>query len=382
MTCQVLLPDKDPHSTPLLSPNSKYGIIVTVKEREIDDHFKAEASLLRKACKNHLAVVLKLICYARHMDAGICPGDLKIPAKKQLRSENITGSDSETWKSLLAAEITKLTDQVLDFQRDVLMKNKSCRVECKRWLNGICKARGISGWDDFESIRKAFDKYYRGRIIDYFLSQALDFHREKHFDIIAHMLRLYAKEEKTLNEIFHNEIPDADSGPHVDVNFYVHEYYRDRLEKLEAKVKESETLVRQAMVRAQRTQKGKPRNQKANYAKPDNSKFDSGQQKEQKGSKSVQKSEKNHEKNTVARRKISPKVRQVNAQLKLMQEEVDKKQLYRICPTKKKIPIPRSFAACCWESQRTFLYLHGESRDTGCRNLKKEEVVSKKSEVN
>ncbi|KAF8005204.1 hypothetical protein HF325_000661 [Metschnikowia pulcherrima] len=310
MTCQVLLPEKVSNVTPLLSPNSEYGIIVTVKEREIDDHFKAEASFLRKACKKHLAVVLKLICYARHMGAGICPGDLKIPAKKQLCSENITGSDSETWKSLLAAEITKLTDQVLDFQRDVLMKNKSCRVECKRWLNGICKARGISGWDDFELIRKAFDKYYRGRIIDYFLLQALDFHREEHFDIIAHMLRLYTKEEKTLHEIFHNEIPDADSGPHVDVNFYVHEYYRDRLEKLEAEMKESEFL------------------------------------------------------------------------LKLMQEEVDKKQLYRICPTKNKIPIPRSFAACCWESQRTFLYLYGESRDTGCPNVKKEEVLSKNSGAN
>ncbi|KAM9907833.1 hypothetical protein OXX69_006271 [Metschnikowia pulcherrima] len=159
MTCQVLLPEKVSNVTPLLSPNSEYGIIVTVKEREIEDQFKAEASLLRKACKKHLAMSLKLICYARHMDAGICPGDLKIPAKKQPRSENITGSDSETWKSALAAEITKLTDQVLGFQRDVLMKNKSCRVECKRWLNGICKARGISGWDDFESIRKAFDEY-------------------------------------------------------------------------------------------------------------------------------------------------------------------------------------------------------------------------------
>ncbi|KAM9894018.1 hypothetical protein OXX79_008976 [Metschnikowia pulcherrima] len=379
MTCQVLLPEKVSNVTPLLSPNSEYGIIVTVKEREIDDRFKAEASLLRKACKTHLAVSLKLICYARHMDAGICPGDLKIPAKKQLCSGNITGSDSETWKSTLAAEITKLTDQVLGFQRDVLMKNKSCRVECKRWLNGICKARGISGWDDFESIRKAFDKYYRGRIIDYFLSQALDFHREKRFDIIAHMLRSYEKEEKTLNEIFHNEIPDADSGPHVDVNFYVHEYYRDRLEKLEAEVKESEFLVRQAKDRAQRTQKGKARNQKAIHARPDNSRVHCDQQKEQKGSRSVQKSGGNPGKNTVAHRKISPKVRQVNAQLKLMQEEVDKKQLYRICPTKDKIPIPRSFAACCWESQRTFLYLYGESRDTGCPNVKKEVVVSKNS---
>ncbi|KAM9907832.1 hypothetical protein OXX69_006270 [Metschnikowia pulcherrima] len=196
------------------------------------------------------------------------------------------------------------------------------------------------------------------------------------------MLRLYAKEEKTLNEIFHNEIPDADSGPHVDVNFYVHEYYRDRLEKLEAEVKESEFLVRQAKDRAQQTQKGKARNQKAIHARPDNSRVHCDQQKEQKGSRSVQKSGGNPGKNTVARREISPKVRQVNAQLKLMQEEVDKKQLYRICPTKNKIPIPRSFAACCWESQRTFLYLYGESRDTGCSNVKKEEVVSKNSGAN
>ncbi|KAM9936063.1 hypothetical protein OXX80_004369 [Metschnikowia pulcherrima] len=191
------------------------------------------------------------------------------------------------------------------------------------------------------------------------------------------MLRLYAKEEKTLNEIFHNEIPDADSGPHVDVNFYVHEYYRDRLAKLEAEVKESELELKfmQAKDRSQRTQKGKAKNQKATHARPDDSKVHCDEQKEQKGSRSGQKSGENHGKNTVARRNISPKVRQVNAQLKLMQEEVDKKQLYRICPTKSKIPIPRSFAACCWESQRTFLYLYGESRDTGCLKVKKESVL-------